>query len=49
MKGLACWSAMALTLLGAGQARAQAQTPTADEVVEKYLNAIGGRPALAKL
>jgi outer membrane lipoprotein-sorting protein len=53
MKAVACGLALAIALC-AGQARAQAPaatpaTPTADEVVEKYLNAIGGRPALGKL
>lgn len=45
MKAIACWLAFALVLVCGGQARAQ----TADDVIEKYLAAIGGRPALAKL
>jgi hypothetical protein len=45
MKAVACWSAVAVAMLCAGQARAQ----TGDDVIEKYLAAIGGRPALAKL
>ncbi len=46
MKALASWSVVALAMLCcAGQVQAQ----TADEVVEKYLAAIGGRAALAKL
>jgi hypothetical protein len=46
MKALACGSVVTLTVLCcAGQAQAQ----TADEIVEKYIAAIGGRPALARL
>lgn len=45
MKALGCCVAVTLTMLSAGQAQAQ----TGDEVVEKYLAAIGGRAALAKL
>jgi outer membrane lipoprotein-sorting protein len=46
MKRLVTWSAV---ILCAVVGTAQAQTQTADEVVEKHLAAMGGRAALAKL